>query len=594
MVPNPQRVLREVLTIGFRSSPRSAGHGVPFAVLTVVLMWDGIGHAFLVGWFLAFLAALAARLAVARAWFRAQPEDGELQRWLRFAMMSVGLTGLSWGVLGVAAIGHAPEYPMYAMWVAFLVALFGVLQTQSVSAHRLVFSAFFACGMAPIVAASVAFYPSPHYVIRLLAEAALVTMCVRAGWSGNRYVAESVRMRFENVDLLGDVTQRTQELARQKEELDRANAAKTRFLAAASHDLRQPMQAIALLVEALQERTTDPSTRRIVESIRSSVRAMTSLLNEILDISRLDAGTVEPRRTTFPIARVLDRLRAPYAYAAVQKQLSLRVRPSAAVVHTDEVLLYRILANLLDNAIRYTRSGGVLVGCRPRASTLSIEVWDTGIGIPEDQRGEIFLEFRQLGNPQRDRDQGLGLGLAIVERTARVLGLHVDVRSRPARGSVFSIVVPLGDPTLASLPAPRLADPLDGCAVLMVEDDREIRDAMAVLLEGWRCRVECAASAAEVPGALARLAVAPDVVIADYRLPDNRNGLEVIARVREAHPGAAAIVATGDVAPEALRAAQAAGVPILHKPLRPARLRSLLGAALRNRAAARASADQAT
>ena len=593
MAPSQPRVLREVLTIGFRSYPRAAGHGVLFAILTVALMWDGIWHAFLGVWLAAFLCALGLRLAISRAWFRVRPADAQLEHWLRLTVVGVGITGLAWGVLGVVAIQHAPEAPLYAIWVVFLVALFAVLQTQSVGSHPVAFLAFFACGMVPILIASIAF-PSPHYVLRLFAEVGLVAMCVRVGRSGNEYVADSVRMRFENVDLLRDVTLRTEELARQKEELDRANAAKTRFLAAASHDLRQPMQAIALLVEALQERTADPAARRIVDSIRSSVGAMTSLLNEILDISRLDAGTVEPRRTTFPIARVLDRLRGPYSHAATQKYLSLRIRSSGAVVHTDEVLLYRILANLVNNAIRYTREGGVLVGCRPREAGLSIEVWDTGIGIPQDKLGEIFLEFRQLGNPQRDRDQGLGLGLAIVERTARVLGLRVNVRSRPGRGSVFSIVVPRGDPSLASAIELRLADPLEGCVVLVVEDDREIRAAMAVLLEGWRCRVECAASAAEAEEALRRLAVAPDVVIVDYRLPDNRSGLEVIARVRQAHPRAAAIVATGDVTQEALRAAQAAGVPILHKPLRPARLRSLLGAALRNREAAPEGAHEPT
>ncbi|HUI99765.1 MAG TPA: hybrid sensor histidine kinase/response regulator [Usitatibacter sp.] len=591
MGPSPQRVLREVLSIGFRSYPRALGHGVVFAVLTVALMWDGIPHAFLVGWFGAFLLAVALRLVVARAFFRARPKDEELGRWIRLAGVGVGVTGLVWGIAGVVAIQHAPETPLYAIWVVFLIALFGVLQTQSVGAHPAAFLSFYLCGMVPIVGASIVL-PSPHYVLRLFSEAALITMSIRVGGSGNRYVADSVRMRFENVELLRDVTHQKEELARQKEELDRANAAKTRFLAAASHDLRQPMQAIGLLVEALQERATEPAMRRIVESIRSSVGAMTSLLNEILDISRLDAGTVEPRRASFPIDRVLDRLRGPYSYAATQKYLEFRIRGSAAIVYTDEVLLYRILANLLNNALRYTREGGVLVGCRRRAAGIQIEVWDTGIGIPGDKLEEVFQEFRQLGNPQRDRDQGLGLGLAIVERTARVLGLRVNVRSRLGRGSVFSIVVPEGDAGLAPALELRVAEPLDGCAVLVVDDDREIRSAMKVLLEGWKCRVECAASAAEVEEALVRLALAPDVVIADYRLPDNRTGLEVIARLREAHPAADAIVATGDVSPEALRAAQAAGYPVLHKPLRPARLRSLLGAAMRKRGTMREGAAE--
>jgi two-component system, sensor histidine kinase len=582
MAAASERVLREVLTIGFRAYPRAGIHGLVFAGLTVALMWDGFSHVFLAAWFAVVLAAILARHAVSRAFFRRDPRGAELQRWVRIGTISLAATGFAWGVLGVAAIGRAPEEPVYAIWIIFVIALFAVLQTQSVSTHRAPFLAYTLCGMGPVIAASLVL-PAPHFYIRLLAELALLALALRVGATGHRYVAESVRMRFENVDLLRDVTKQKEELVRQKDELDRANAAKTRFLAAASHDLRQPMQAIGLLVEALQERVEETATHRIVESIRSSVVAMSSLLNEILDISRLDAGTVEPRSTAFPVARILERLRGPYSYAATQKYLTFRVRPCPAVVHTDEVLLYRILANLLNNAVRYTQKGGVLVACRRRADALSIEVWDTGIGIPADQLEEVFVEFRQLGNPQRDRDQGLGLGLAIVDRTARVLGLPLVVRSRVGKGSVFSIVVPLGDAALAT-PVERLdAEPLEGCAVLVVEDDREIRSAMKLLLEGWKCRVAAASSAKGVDAALERLASAPDIVIVDYRLPDGRTGLEVIEAVRMRHPGVAAIVATGDVSPDVLRETQAAGHPVLHKPLRPARLRALLGASLRRR-----------
>ena len=582
MAAHSERVLREVLNIGFRAYPRAGFHGLLFAGLTVALMWDAFPHAFLAGWLAVFFAAILARHAVARAFFRADPHGGDLRRWVRIGTIGLAATGLAWGVLGAAAIARAPDAPLYAFWIVFVVALFAVLQTQTVSTHMSPFLAYTLCAMVPIIAAST-FLASPNYYIRLLAELVLLALTLRVGITGNRYVAESVRMRFENVDLLRDLTKQKEVLARQKDELDRANAAKTRFLAAASHDLRQPMQAIGLLVEALQERVEEAGTQRIVESIRSSVVAMSSLLNEILDISRLDAGTVEPRRTAFPVARVLDRLRGPFSYAATQKYLTLRIRPCAAVVHTDEVLLYRILANLLNNAIRYTQKGGVLVACRRRGDALSIEVWDTGIGIPGDQLEEVFVEFRQLGNPHRDRDQGLGLGLAIVDRTARVLGLPLAVRSRLGRGSVFSIVVPLGDAGLATPVERGGAEPLEGCAVLVVEDDREIRSAMKILLQGWKCRVAAASSAKGVDAALERLASAPDIVIVDYRLPDGRTGLEVIDAVRARHPGVAAIVATGGVSPEVLRETQAAGHPVLHKPLRPARLRALLGASLRRR-----------
>jgi CheY-like chemotaxis protein/anti-sigma regulatory factor (Ser/Thr protein kinase) len=310
---------------------------------------------------------------------------------------------------------------------------------------------------------------------------------------------------------------------------------------------------------------------------------MSTLLNAILDISKLEAGSVKPRPAPFPIARVLDRLRSAFSEEAARRGLELRIRRCSGTVETDEVLLYRILVNLAHNALRYTERGGVLVGCRRRADGLCIEVWDTGIGIPADKFEEIFREFHQLGNPQRDREQGVGLGLAIVERTARVLGSPIRVRSRLGRGSVFSIIVPYGESRAMPVVEAGVPEALDGCAILVIEDDREIRAAIALLLEGWKCVVAVASTGSEVDAALSRLGMPPDAIIADFRLPGAENGLQLIARVRERHPSASAILVTGDVAPDTLREAQAAGHSLLHKPLRPARLRSLLGAALRNR-----------
>jgi CheY-like chemotaxis protein len=241
----------------------------------------------------------------------------------------------------------------------------------------------------------------------------------------------------------------------------------------------------------------------------------------------------------------------------------------------------------VDNALRYTEKGGVLIGCRRSRAGLRIEVWDTGIGIARDQLDAIFLEFHQVANPQRERQQGLGLGLAIVERAARVLGHPIAVRSRVRRGSVFSITVPYGDATRVHAPELAFPEPLAGCAVLVVEDDRDIREAMLMLLDEWKCRAVAAVSVEGVDAALERLGGVPDMVIADYRLPGGRTGLEAIAHVRARHPRVAAIVTTGDVTPESLRELEAARHPILHKPLRPARLRSLLAAALRTRRDAR-------
>ena len=582
-----RHVQYEVLAIGYRAYPRALLNGCAFACITVALEWPALPQALLVGWLAAFFAIAAARLALARAFLRSAQAAGELASWTRYAAVGYASTGLAWGVLGAAAIhftqGMSPVYPM---WIVFLITIFAALQTQTTGAHRVVFMSFLIGAMGPIIAIS-ALEPAPNYALRLAAELLLFAIAALAGRAGNRFVVDSIAMRYENLELLQDIT-------RQKEALDKANAAKTHFLAAASHDLRQPMQAVVLLVESLQERVTEPDTRRIVKSIRSSVTSMAALLNAILDVSRFEAGTVRPERSDFRVGNVLDRLRSSYAQQAADKGLDLRVARSSAVVETDPILLFRILANITNNALRYTDRGKVLIGCRRRGASIAIEVWDTGPGIPEDQLKDIFREFYQLENPHRDREQGMGLGLAIVERTARLLEHPIEVRSRVGRGSMFSVLVRSGDPArIDTADKSRRPDwaPLHGCTVLVVEDEKEVRAAMGILLESWGCTVMSAASGAEILPLLRANAAVPDVVLADYRLPGEANGIDVIRTVQALHSRADGILISGDIAPEILKKAQDAGLKLLHKPLRPARLRSLLGSVWRERSAANAGAS---
>ena len=570
MSPKSEHVARELLAIGFRAYPRNLSNGFMFALLTVALMWPGVPHDLLLAWLCVFAMLILVRFAMAHAYLGSPPPGAQLDAWASRAALMYGSAGLLWGTIGAAGLhyGVGEEQQLYGMFVAFLISLFIVFQAQTTSAHPRIFYAFVVASIAPFVAFSL-IEPAPRPVLRMIFELLVFGMAVLVGRSGGRYVVDSITMRYENVELLRDLT-------RQADMLDSANAAKTRFLAAASHDLRQPMQAIALLAESLDERVRDAASRKILDSMRTSVVAMSSLLNEILDISKLDAGTVKPQRAVFPVSRVLDRLRSSFADTAARQGLRLHVRPSREFVETDEVLLFRILSNLTENALRYTVMGGVVVACRARGDAVSLEVWDSGIGIPGEKLGDIFLEFHQLANPQREREKGLGLGLAIVERTARLLGLPLMVRSRVGRGSVFTVEVARGDP--AKMRAPEAAAPLqslEGCRVLVVEDDRDNRAAMALLLEGWRCRVAAIASGAEIDEALAKLDEAPDLVIADYDLA-GENGIQVIERIRRRHPAAQGVLVSGDVSSEALKQADLAGYPMLHKPVRPARLRAML------------------
>jgi signal transduction histidine kinase/CheY-like chemotaxis protein len=370
----------------------------------------------------------------------------------------------------------------------------------------------------------------------------------------------------------------TASLAAKKDMAERANTAKSRFFAAASHDLRQPLHALTLFVTALKARNRQIEMQPLIDNIEASTAAMELLFNALLDISRLDAGAIEVHPIHFALNQLFIDLEKQFLPLAHEKQLSLRFRACHVTLHSDPLLLERILVNLVANAIRYTDDGGVLVVCRRRHRYIRLAVYDTGRGIPEDQQESVFQEFVQLHNAARDRSQGLGLGLAIVSRLGRLLGHRVDLRSQVGHGSVFSIDVPLGDAQLiqkATPPATPGQMPADAL-VLLVDDESSILRGMAELFDNWNIDLVTAHSANEAELWLANLDRVPDVIVSDYRLPDE-DGLDVIARLRNKFgQDIPAILVTGDTAPETLQRITQAGFPLLHKPLRPAKLRALL------------------
>jgi signal transduction histidine kinase/CheY-like chemotaxis protein len=368
-------------------------------------------------------------------------------------------------------------------------------------------------------------------------------------------------------------------------QLTLANQAKTRFLAAASHDLRQPMHALGMFISQLRHMISFPEARKIVDHAELSVSALESLLNALLDISKLDAGILTPKFEDFPVAVLLNRMENSFGPSAREKGLSFRVMPCGIWVHSDPVLLERILMNLVSNAIHYTEHGGIVIGCRRRGNLLRIEVWDSGIGIPRDKLREIFQEFFQLANPERDRSKGLGLGLAIVERLARLLNHRLNVASTPGKGSVFAIEVPRAVAKFATDPASVMAvvpDALDNVFVLLVDDEPMVREGMRGLLASWGCHVVTAGAGEEALARLEEHERIPDLIISDYRLPGNETGIDAIRRIQASLPGnIPALLISGDTAPEHLAEAKASGYHLLHKPVQPAKLRALLSRVLK-------------
>lgn len=379
--------------------------------------------------------------------------------------------------------------------------------------------------------------------------------------------------------------------ARMRAEVARTTAARSRFLASASHDLRQPFQAMRLFLDALNAQVADnPRAKRTADMLGNAMTAGEKLLNALLDISTLDAGTVEPDLQPVALHELMESLAEEFRPQAEEKGLRLRVRLRPAMTHGDPVLLGRIVRNLLSNAIRYTQRGGILMGLRRHGGRWRIEVWDTGFGIPRDKQDVIFDEFHQLTNPSRDPTRGLGLGLAIVRRLSVLLRAPIDLRSRPGRGSVFAITVE-GNEIDAGPAVPAEAPPADaqeitgeagatqlsGMTLLVVDDEPMVLTGLRLALEAWGCAIVPASDMREVFAAVDSLDQPPDAILTDLRLPGNVSGFDVIDRVRRLfRTEIPAVVLTGETAPDSLLEGQRRGCAFLHKPLHPGELRRVL------------------
>ncbi len=382
-----------------------------------------------------------------------------------------------------------------------------------------------------------------------------------------------------------DVTARKRmedDLRRAKDQAERANRAKSRFLAAASHDLRQPVQSLFFFATALSDQMRrQPTGHATVEAMQQALEALKRLLDGLLDISKLDAGVVKPVPTVLALQPVFDRLAAEYRPQAARKGLDLRIVATGLHVRSDAMLLERILRNLLDNALRYTPGGRILLGARRCGGDIHVTVCDSGIGVPPERREEIFEEFTQIGNPERDRERGLGLGLAIVRRLSALLEHPLTLRSELGRGSAFTVAVPRAEAPPVPAPAPKASlprDPERPSLVLVIDDEVIILMGLRAMLEGWGYEVIAATAEEEAIGLLEKDGRRPDLVLADYRLRQGKTGPEALRAVH-AHFNAAipSIILTGDTAPERIVEAQRSGFSILHKPVSAHHLRKVVG-----------------
>ncbi|TVT56662.1 MAG: response regulator [Sedimenticola thiotaurini] len=398
-----------------------------------------------------------------------------------------------------------------------------------------------------------------------------------------RVESRTQELTASNEKLIQEIAEREriqEQLRVAKEAAEQATLSKDKYLAAASHDLLQPMNAARLLVSALRERMQESEESYLVERIHMALEGAEELLNDLLYISKLDQDAVQPRLEVFSIQQLLAGLEGEFNAQAKSLGLQLHVLPSRLSVQSDARLLGRILRNFISNALRYTHKGRVLVGYRRRGENLSIQVWDTGEGVPHDRLHDIFQEFRQLNRQQRGVRKGVGLGLAIVDRLARMLDHPIEVNSWPNRGSMFAVEVPLAESaaTGSSKIQPALPiNSLEGACILVLDNDDNILISMEVLLKQWGCVVYLARDQYEAIELCKAESLRPDVILADYQLDDNQTGTDAVLAMRKcAGEEIPAVIITADYSDEGSQLFKTLGLPMLNKPLKPAKLRALL------------------
>jgi len=558
-------------------------------LILCAVMWNVAPRGELALWLGAILANQGWRYLLARRYRAVAPPPAQRERWgIAWAVGST-IAGALWGAAGLlwfasGDIGHQ---------ALLIVCLFGVIMggINLTSVYKPTLYGFALPALVPLVARVALEGDQLHMFIAAVLSVVL-GFILRFGHNLNNLMAQSLAIRYENIDLIEELQAQTAAADRARATAEAANRGKTQFLAAASHDLRQPLHAMGLFAAALSSRTHDPAVRHLVASINASVEALERMFSALMDVSKLDAGAVALRRSAFPLAPMLERLEREFGPLASTKGLRFSVVPTHAWVESDPVLLERIVANLASNAVRYTNRGGVIIGARRRGQRIVLEVWDSGVGIAAGESERIFEEFYQVGGA--GHAQGMGLGLAIIRRLASLLEHPVHVRSKPGGGSRFAVEVPGAVPaalpaTPSSAAAGGHAAPLAGSCVTVVDDDEMVVEGMHAVLAAWGATVIGAPSCGAALAALGDAGVYPDLLIADYRLAHGRSGLEAIERLRrELGLPIPALLISGDSAAPTLDALRRSGIDFLLKPVLPEELRVQATRLLRAASEARA------
>ena len=566
-------VLAEQVLLLRRNFPVTLWASLITSVGTVWVMSLGMPMAPMLWWLASHVAVVTLVYLTLRPLPR--PGHGPRSDARRLLACMTGM-GLTWGSLGGVALwqGQDSDAVVYAI---------GILSTVSAGALGLGapllrgYMIYLTCTISSVLVA-LAVVGGPIALPGCVMVVVYYLLTALHARNLARAARDSIELRFDNERLVAQLRAQTDRAVQALATAEQANQDKSRFLAAASHDLRQPLHAMGLFLDTLARSPLTAQQASVLGHARTASGAASEMLTTLLDYSRLEAGVVQAHDAPFAVQPLLSAMEQEFGPQADAAALVYRTRETTAAALADKALVDLVMRNFISNALRYTRTGGLLIACRTRSGRLALEVWDTGCGIAPEHQQEVFKEFHQLGNPERDRRKGLGLGLAIVQRLAQAMHTQVEVRSRLGRGSVFRLWL---TPWRGALVDEAVASAHDGASlvgrrVLVVDDDEPVRLGMQSLLASWGCHCVCAESAAD---ALARLhqMPQPDVVVTDFRLRHEETGRQVLDTLR-AHlqRSVPAIIMTGDTSPQRLRDAQSTGALLLHKPVSAAQLREAL------------------
>lgn len=550
---------------------------ISVAVLFVTV--DRLTLSFIVPWFSIVTVILFVRFYLAWLWRNSPSSAINVDRRMVVGTVLTTMTSICFGVLGYVAT--SADDPSGTLLVVGILAGLGAGAAVVYSHLVYLYLLYLIPLLIPVSVKLYGFEDSSYKVM-----AALIVFFIPFSFLVSRSIfatiMRSISLRYDNLELLDRVQQEKQRAENSLAQMEEANFAKSKFLAAASHDVRQPLHSLRLFAATLEMQTNNSQHQKLVSQINSSVKSLEGLFNALLDISKLDAGTVDVEKQNLHLDLLFNKIRDDLLPIAKDKRIKIIVEPSEHVVYTDPVLLERLLNNIVSNAIRYTETGSVTIAsnCSPNKREVDISVADTGIGIARDDQNRIFEEFVQIGNSERDRSQGIGLGLSIVKRLSELLDVTVRVDSEPGNGSCFTATVASGDASstaVSSINGEMDDKQIESLFVLVIDDEVQACAAMEGLLETWGCVVMAATSGDEAIEQLREISEVPDVIVSDYRLRNKENGGDAITKIRQALakeiPG---VILTGDIAPERLREINLLGLPILHKPCEPKALRSLL------------------